>query len=186
MGFRADMAGAGVLKHPRGEIAFESIDGGLEHAHVGVDAAQVEVGPTALVDEMGAFGREQRVDALVEHGGLGTDVRRQLVDQVGLRTVDHPGPAHQPLERAAGVVPVPAEHHVTMGGLPSAHQADDDWNHGFRVLGDETVLHIHNHEHRFASVHLTSRCTLGGSPLGHVSGLAARGVERPALTRPRW
>jgi hypothetical protein len=35
------MAGAGVLEDPWGEVAFESVDGGLEYAAIGVDATQV-------------------------------------------------------------------------------------------------------------------------------------------------
>jgi hypothetical protein len=43
------------------EVPFEGIDRGLEHAAAGVNAADVEVSPTMLVNELGALVGEQRV-----------------------------------------------------------------------------------------------------------------------------
>lgn len=58
VGLEPGVAGAGVLENPWGEVVFEGVDGGFEDADVGVDAADVEVGPAAFVDETGSFGCE--------------------------------------------------------------------------------------------------------------------------------
>ena len=128
--FGSGMAGARVFEDPWGEVAFESVDGGLEYAAVGVDATQVKISPTVLVDEVSSFGIEQRVDVLVYNRSARADVRRQFSDEVGFRAVHHLAPADQPLEWAAGVVEVPAEDYVAARGLPSPYEVDDDRHHG--------------------------------------------------------
>ena len=107
-----------------GEIALESVDGGLEYADIGVDATHVEISPTVLVNELRSFGCEQCVDVLVDHRCARADVGYQFGDEFGVRSVSHLSPANQPLERATGVVKVPAEDHVAARGLPSVHEGD--------------------------------------------------------------
>jgi len=155
VGLRSSVAGTGVLDDPGREVPFEGVDRGLEHAAVGVDAADVEVGPAMLVDELGALLGEQRVDVLVDHWTL-PDVGREFRDEVGVRCVGHCGPADEPLVGAAGVVEVAGEYQVAANGLPAAYQLDDDGHDGRGVLGDEPVLHVNHNEDRFELAHLTS------------------------------
>jgi hypothetical protein len=48
VGFGAGVAGAGALEYLWGEVVFEGVDGGLEHADIGVDATHVEVRSTRV------------------------------------------------------------------------------------------------------------------------------------------
>ena len=121
VGLRSSVAGAGVLDDPGRKVPFEGVDRGLEHTAVGVDAADVEVGPAMLVDELGALLGEQRVDALVDHWTL-PDVGCEFGDQLGVRCVGHCGPADEPLVGAADVVEVAGEHQVAASGPPAACQ----------------------------------------------------------------
>ena len=52
VGFGAGVAGAGALEYLWGEVVFEGVDGGLEHADIGVDATHVEVGPPAFTQAL--------------------------------------------------------------------------------------------------------------------------------------
>lgn len=100
MGFGSGMAGAGVLEYPWGEVAFESVDGGLEYTDFGVDATDVEISPSALVDEVSSFGCEQRVDVLVYNRCVWADVGASSV------TSSVSGPSAilvQPISRSNGL-----------------------------------------------------------------------------------